>query len=124
MDDEETTGEQLENSRVPKQLLPHVYKKGQSGNPAGRPPGISLKEYVKLKFLSMTDEEREEFLNGIDKKILWEMAEAKPAQAVDHTTAGKELPVPIINVLTHNSDKQSDGDETQNQSDSGWDISK
>lgn len=61
------------------------YKKGQSGNPGGRPAGKSLKQYAKEKLASMTDEEREEFLNGIDKKVLWEMAEDKAGQGVNVT---------------------------------------
>ncbi len=70
--------EQRDYSAVPKSLQPHVYKKGQSGNPAGRPVGsVSMKTYVKNKLASMTEEEREEFLEGVDKKILWEMAEGK-----------------------------------------------
>lgn len=75
---------QPQNSKVPPQLLPHVYKKGQSGNPGGKPVGaVSMKTYIKNKLLSMTDEEREVFLEGIDKKILWEMAEGKAKQDID-----------------------------------------
>jgi len=70
---------QLDNS-----TRPWLYKKGQSGNPNGRPVGsVSMKTYVKNKLLSMTDEEREEFLQGVDKKTLWEMSEGKPKQDVD-----------------------------------------
>ncbi len=65
------------------ELKPFQYKKGQSGNPSGRPIGaVSMKTYVKNKLLSMTDEEREEFLQGIDKKTVWEMAEDKAGQGV------------------------------------------
>lgn len=92
---EETTKEQLTNSKVPKQLQAHVYKKGQSGNPAGRPHGISLKEYVKMKFRTMTDEEREELLEGVDKKAIWEMGEDKPQQGTDITSGGEKI-TPVL----------------------------
>jgi hypothetical protein len=75
-DELEETEEQPE-SRV-EHLRPWMYKKGQSGNPGGRTPGISLKEYARVKFRHMTDGEREDFFNGIDKKTLWEMGEGKP----------------------------------------------
>lgn len=72
-----------ENKKKAEWLTPYQYKKGQSGNPLGRKPGKSLKEYAKEKLASMTDEEREEFLNGIDKRTIWEMTEGKPKQDVD-----------------------------------------
>ena len=74
------TQEQDEYSR----LRPFQYKKGQSGNPGGRPVGsVSMKTYVRNKLLSMTDDEREEFLEGVDKKILWEMSEGKAKQDLE-----------------------------------------
>lgn len=79
---------------------PWLYKKGQSGNPKGRPPGtFSMKEYVKRKLKDMTDEEREEFLEGVDKRIIWEMAEGKAETKTDITSNGKTivLPVEILN---------------------------
>jgi len=72
-------------------LQPYQYKKGQSGNPSGRPKGISLKEYAKMKLQSMTDEEREEFMNGLSKDTIWEMAEGKAPTATDITSGGKQI---------------------------------
>lgn len=72
-------------------LLPYQYKKGQSGNPAGRAKGISLKEYAKSKLLHMTDDEREEFFNGLPKDKIWEMAEGKAEAKTDITSGGETI---------------------------------
>lgn len=77
-EDELYTGEQTESSPKTEHLKPWQYKKGQSGNPSGRAKGISLKEYAKMKFLTMTDEEKEEYFNGLSKNTIWEMGEGRP----------------------------------------------
>ena len=84
--------EQQDISKVPKHLQPHVYKKGQSGNPKGRPKGtISLKQYAKKMLEQMEPEEREEFMQGLDKKFIWEMAEGKAENKTDVTTDGQPI---------------------------------
>lgn len=56
------------------------FKPGQSGNPKGRVPGKSLKERARAMLNAMSEEEEQEFLAGIDKRTIWEMAEGKPKQ--------------------------------------------
>lgn len=85
---QEQTKEQTTNSR------PWLYKKGQSGNPGGRPVGRkSLKMWVKERLESMTDEEREEFIVGMPKENIWKMGEGNPKQDTDMNASIK-----IINV--------------------------
>lgn len=83
-------------SRV-EHLQPWQYKKGQSGNPSGRAPGIvSLKEYAKRMLASMNDEEREKFMNGLSKDIIWKMAEGMPETQTDITSKGEKLEFQVV----------------------------
>ena len=88
MEDEEIAAEQGENKGYNKRslanLLPHQFKKGQSGNPSGKAKGtISLKKFAQSYIQDLTDEEKLEFMEGINKKDVWEMAEGKAKQDVD-----------------------------------------
>jgi hypothetical protein len=84
------TDKQTENT-----LKPWLWKKGQSGNIMGRPKGKTMKEYARQYLERMTDEERDEWLEGIDKDKIWEMSEGKAKQ--DMEVSG-ELVTKIISV--------------------------
>ena len=95
MNKEEGKTEEQTNNR------PWLYKKGQSGNPGGRPKGSkSLKQWIKERMEVMTDEEREDFMNGLNKDIIWKMAEGNPQS--DLTSGGEKiLPSPILGGITN-----------------------
>ena len=68
-------------------LKPWQFKPGQSGNPGGKPKGTkSLKTYAIEMLRDMTDEQKLQYLRGLDKDKIWEMGEGKPKQDIDHNT--------------------------------------
>ena len=78
---------------------PWLFKKGNPGGP-GRPVGKSLKEYSREYLASLTDEERQEFLEGIPKAEIWKMAEGNPHQSTD--TKVELKPSPLLNAIRNN----------------------
>ena len=75
---------------------PWLWRKGQSGNPKGRKKGKTLKEYAKDFLSKMTDAERQEFMQGLDKEVIWKMAEGNPKQDTELSNPDGNLKTIII----------------------------
>lgn len=70
--------EKQSKNRNTEHLKPWQFKPGQSGNPGGRKKGaVSLKTFAKNYIQGLSEEEKLEFMKGLDKKVIWEMAEGK-----------------------------------------------
>jgi hypothetical protein len=70
---------------------PWLWKKGFCPNPSGRPKGKSLKAYAQEYLLKLTDEEKNEWLDGLPKDKVWAMAEGNPSTNADITSGGKQI---------------------------------
>jgi len=81
---------------------PWLWKKGQSGNLKGRPKGKTMKEWAKDYLARMTDEERDNFMEGIPKEIVWKMGEGNPDSKIDSEVNVKIEKLETIQEATQN----------------------
>lgn len=119
-------------------IIEHQFKKGQSGNPAGRPKGVPNTKTRLQRILNLIEEHKNPVTGELEKftvaelldmqqvikarkgdtrayQILLDRLEGRPQQSVDMTTNGKDLPTPIlngiegINVQTNNGSEETAG---------------
>ena len=83
-------------SKKIERIAPYMWKKGQSGNPAGRVRGKTMKDYARELLECQTEEERQAFLHGIPKIDIWKMAEGNPDNKTDLTSKGEKLTGTVI----------------------------
>ena len=91
-------------AEVPKQLRAYVFKKGNKLG--GRKKGLTLKEYSRNYLAKMSDEERTKYLNGLDRDLIWRMAEGNPATDTKIDIKAK-LEVKFDNAFIPTSEKNS-----------------
>lgn len=97
------------DNQAPKQIKPYLWKKGQSGNPKGRPPGKSLKTFAREYLESLPDDEKVEYLASLPTEIVWKMAEGNPKQDTDITSGNKPIAPLLVKILNGKDNGDSTG---------------
>ena len=80
-------------------LKDYSWKPGQSGNPNGRPPGKTLKEWAREFLEDLPDDKKLDFLREIEPDIVWKMAEGNPRQGITGEDRKGE-PTPLLGGAT------------------------
>ena len=104
------------DKQLPKQLEPYKWKKGQSGNPEGRPKGKTLKEFAREYLESLPDDEKVDYLASLPTEIVWKMAEGNPETKTDITTLGEKINMGTVVLPSKDVDTLETSTETDNSS--------
>ena len=129
MADKTAKKQEIEETHPADNIKKYRWPKGVSGNPKGRPKGkLSPIDNIRQMF-EKSPEDFNEFLtdylnDSSNRKHIIEMLDGRPMQRIDHSSLGKELPTPILNVHTNNSYKESNGDEEEDKGSPRGNISK
>lgn len=70
-----------------------TFKEGVSGNPNGRPVGKTLKEFARMYLLSLSPEDKLDYLSTLPPDIVWRMAEGNPTE---DRNVKISVPTPIL----------------------------